>query len=51
LIDVILVKNERTVIQNEVAKHACENTAVKAYKERKVKGTASNDESIVSRRM
>jgi hypothetical protein len=31
---VILVENEQTVIRDEVAKHACENTAVKAYKER-----------------
>jgi hypothetical protein len=46
LIDAILVKNKRTVIRNEVAKHACENTAVIAYKERKAKGKASNDESI-----
>jgi hypothetical protein len=46
LIDVILVKNEQTVIRNEVAKHACENTAVNTYKERKVKGKAKNDESI-----
>jgi len=43
---VILVKKEQTVIRNEVAKHACENTAVEAYEERKVKGKASNDESI-----
>jgi hypothetical protein len=34
LIDVILVKNKGTVIRYEVAKHACENTAVKAYKKR-----------------
>jgi hypothetical protein len=31
---VILVENEQTFIRYEVAKHACENTAVKAYKER-----------------
>jgi len=46
LIDVISVKNEQTVIQNEVAKHACENTASNTYNERKVKGKASNDKSI-----
>jgi hypothetical protein len=31
---VILAENEQTFIRYEVAKHACENTAVKAYKER-----------------
>jgi hypothetical protein len=32
---VILVESEQTVIRYEVAKHACENTTVKAYKEKK----------------
>ena len=50
---VILVKNEQTVIRNEVAKHVCENAAVKVYKERKVKDMASNVTRAfaVSRRM
>ena len=51
MIDVILVKNERTVIRNEVAKHACENTAVKAYKEEKSKARPVITIAFVSRRM